>query len=255
METVKMVLKSSKDWSKIEYANELASIMASESDFILPEKYDQYEPERFTFDPENLSKLHEFWTSKAPCVLFKRKKPYLNWLNLTISRGRRFNEILSAFDARYFKTADNLERLISFATQLYKWGRIDHGYICHQKDWEIKNGFEQPVMIKGRPVMTGGVWLREALPGIYWANFFGPAYVELLGKESFASLSAYKKEELPDGGYIVITARSPFDYDQPETQKAEKEIVNHLGDDIFFDRLNPTKECRIPDQIREYANR
>ena len=188
METLKMVLKSSGDWSKVEKANELASILASEDDFILPEKYDQYEPEKYTFDPENLTKLHEFWTSKTPCVLFKRKKPYLSWLDLTISRGRRFNEILSGFDDRYFGKEDEIAKVFSFAKQLYMWGNIDHGYICCCKDWEIKNKFDRPTEIKGRPVMTGGVWLKESLPGLYWINFFGPVYVELIGENKFDSL-------------------------------------------------------------------
>ena len=255
MDSIKLVLKSSKDWSSITKADELAHILASGGDFILPEKFDQHEPERFTFDPENLTKLHEFWTSRSPGVLFKRNKPYLNWLNLTISHGRRFNEILSGFDDRYFKEEDKIAKLISYVKQLYKWGNIDHGYICHQKDWEIKNKFERPTEIKGRPVMTGGVWLGEFLPGIYWVNFFGLAYVNFFGKDKFVSLPTYYKEELSDGGFMILTAQSPFDYNKSETEKLEKDIIAHLGSDAFFDKSNPTKQCQVPELIKEYASK
>lgn len=249
-----MVLKSSGDWSNVKKTNELVSIFVSENDFILPEIYDQYEPEGYNFDPTNLTKLYEFWTSNTSSVLFKRKKPYLNWINLTIARGKRFNEILSSYDVGYFKKKDKMQKLLSFAKQLYNWGNIDHGYICHQKDWKIKNKFDRPMIIEGKPLMTGGVWLKKSLPGLYWINFFGPVYVELIGENKFDSLSACNKEKLSDGGYVVITSQSPFDYDKPKTQKVEKEIIRHLGNDIFFDKSDPTKKCRVPKLIKEHIN-
>jgi hypothetical protein len=255
MEMVDFTLKSSKDWSSVEKADKLAHIFVSENDFILPEKFDQSEPEKFVFSPENFPKLHEFWTSKSPGVLFKRKKPYLSWLTLMISHGRRFNEILSGFDDRYFKKEDKITKFVSFAKQLYKWGNIDHGYICHRKDWQAKNRFEKPIEIKGKPLMGGGNRLGESLPGIYWVNFFGPTYVNFFGKDKFTLLHAYAKEELPDGGFLVMTAQSPFDYDKSETKKLEKEIIAHLGSDAFFDKSNPTKQCQVPELIKEYASK
>ena len=254
MDYIELVLKSSRDWSSVERADELVRIFASGGDFILPEKFDQRAPERFTFDPENLTKLHKFWTSRSPGVLFKRKKPYLNWLDLTISHVRRFNEILSGFDDRYFKEQDKVAKLISFVKQLYKWGNVDHGYVCHRKDWQAKNRFDRPIEIEGKPLMGGGTLLGESLPGIYWLNFFGPTYVSFLGKDKFVSLPTYYKEELSDGGFMVLTAQSPFDYDKTETKKLEKEIIAHLGNDVFFDKSNPTKQCRVPGLIEEYAS-
>lgn len=255
MESLKMVLKSSGDWSRIEKANKLVSILASEDDFITPEIYDQYEPEKYSFDPSNLTNLHEFWTSKAPCVIFKRKNPYLNWINVTIARGKRFNEFLSSYDIRYFINEDKIQKLVSFAKQLYDWGNVDYGYICHQEDWEMKNKFLKPIIVNGKPLTTGGVWLRESLPGLYWMNIFGSIYVNFIGRNKFESLSAYEKEELSDGGYIVFASHSPLDFNKPETQKLQNEIINHLGYEIFFDKSNPTKKCRVPKEIKEYANK
>ena len=54
MDSIELVLKSSKDWSSVAKADELAHILTSGGDFILPEKFDQREPERFTFTSENL---------------------------------------------------------------------------------------------------------------------------------------------------------------------------------------------------------
>lgn len=252
MDHVKLIFKSSKNWADIAKADDLVNIFISEGDFVVPEKFDQCEPERYAFIPTNYTKLREFWSSKTPSALFKRKQPYASWLNFTILFEKRFNEILAGFDARYFEKDENIKKLLSFSKRLYSWGNVDHGYICHDTDWQAKNRFESPVIIDGKPMMGGGHRLNQSLPGVYWVNFFGPVYVEFLGKEKFISLPCYYKEKLQDGGFMVMTARSPFDYEEPETKKLEKEIIEQLGHDTFFDKRKPARICRVPLLMKEY---
>ncbi|WP_448600889.1 hypothetical protein [Thermoflexus hugenholtzii] len=47
------------------------------------------------------------------------------------------------------------------------------------------------------------------LPALYWANFFGPPYVQKLGREKILKAPAWRIEELPDGGLLYILASSP----------------------------------------------
>lgn len=52
------------------------------------------------------------------------------------------------------------------------------------------------------------------LPHVYWANFFGPAYVNKLGKEFLMQAPGWKVEELDDGGLVYalstsVAGRSP----------------------------------------------
>lgn len=46
------------------------------------------------------------------------------------------------------------------------------------------------------------------LPHIYWANFFGPAYVEKLGKDILMQAPGWKVEELNDGGLVYVLSPS-----------------------------------------------
>jgi len=244
-----MVLKSMSDWSSVEKAREFVNILVSEKDFLLPEKFDRREPERFVFDPDDLTKFIEIWTSDVIGLIAKRKKPYLAWMMVEIwyREARVFSEIMSGLDERYFKKEDNIVRLLSCAKCLYNWGAITHGYLCHRKDWEIKNCFDAITKdFRGRPIGSGGARLKDGLPGIYWANFFGPVYVEFFGKEKFLTVPAYQKEELPDGGFLLLTAPSPFDYGKPEVRELEKKIIDHLGREAFFEKAYPRKICRVP---------
>lgn len=244
-----MVLNATSDWSGDVNAREFVNILVTENDFLLPEKFDRREPERFVFDPEELSKFIEIWTSDVIGLITKRKKPYLAWMMVDIwyREAKVFNEIMSGFDERYFKKADNVTKLLSCAKRLYNWGAIAHGYVCHEEDFEIKNCFDVITEdFRGSPTATGGVRLDEGLPGIYWANFFGPVYVELFGRKKFNTAPAYYKEELPDGGFLILTSESPLDYGQKKVRKLEEKIIDHLGRKAFFEKAHPRKICRVP---------
>ena len=246
---VKMVLKSASDWSNEEKARQFAGILASEGGFLLPEKFDRREPERFIFDAGDLSKFVEIWTSGTGGPITNRKKPWHAWtmVEMCYRESRRFNEFISGFDERYFKQKDNIARLLSCAKRLYNWGAITHGYLCHAKDWESKNRYGRILTdARGRPSAGGGTNLKEELPGIYWANLFGPVYVQFFGGEKFRSVPAYHKEELPDGGFMLLTSASPFDYGQTKIRKLEEKIIDHLGREAFFEKAHPKKVCRVP---------
>lgn len=46
------------------------------------------------------------------------------------------------------------------------------------------------------------------LPALYWANFFGPAYVNRL-REKILNAPAWSIEELPDGGLLYVLSSCP----------------------------------------------
>ncbi len=49
---------------------------------------------------------------------------------------------------------------------------------------------------------------RLKLPHVYWANFFGPAYVNKLGKEFLMQAPGWKCEEMDDGGCLYVLTPS-----------------------------------------------
>lgn len=252
MSYVKINMKSTSDWKNVNKAKDFVAILVSEDNFFLPEKFDRQEPERFIFDPSNLSKFTEFWTSDIRIFMLKQNKPYLSWMMIDIcyKESRQFNEISLYLDERYLQKEDSVGNLLSWSKKIYNWGDLSHGYICCEKDWENKNRFGKIVEdFKSRPVAGGGTHLAEGLPGMYWANFFGPVYVEHFGRKKFVNVPAYHKEELSDGGFLILTSQSPFEYEQRKTHKLEGKSINHLGRKAFFEKKYPKKLCDVPDFI------
>lgn len=47
------------------------------------------------------------------------------------------------------------------------------------------------------------------LPVVYWANFFGPAYVDKIGRDKILTAPAWTIEELADGGLLYVLASCP----------------------------------------------
>lgn len=47
------------------------------------------------------------------------------------------------------------------------------------------------------------------LPVVYWANFFGPAYVDKIGRDKILTAPAWAIEELSDGGILYVLASCP----------------------------------------------
>jgi hypothetical protein len=249
MGSVHMTMRSMQDWSASEKAQAFVEILVAEDDYLLPQKIDNREPERFLFNPNDLTQLLEIWTSDTGWLHLKRRKPYLAWMIVRMwpQESRRLNEIMSGFDQRYLKKAEGVTKLLSCAKRLYQWGTVAHSYICHEEDWNFKNYFGAPTLVAGgRTSSTGGLWLESGLPGIYWANFFGPLYVAFFGREKFQSVPAYYKEELPDGGVLLLTAPSPLDYGRSQVHALEEAIIDHLGREAFFEKRSPQKPCRTP---------
>src|SRR5439155_12634840 len=80
---------------------------------------------------------------------------------------------------------------------------------------------------------------RQALQGVFWANFVGPEYVQVLGEERLDKSPAYKVEKLPDGGMLLLLSESPFDASKDEYQARKQQLRSYLGVDAFNGKLLP----------------
>ena len=118
-----------------------------------------------------------------------------------------------------------------------------YGRLCHQKEYQGKNLI--PSAVGSNAV---GINLRKHLPGIYWANFFGPRYIEFFGEDRLMSAPAHEVRWLGDAGILLLVSESPFDYGKPDVKEAEQAVVEHLGPDAFFFKSDPDdKTYRQPD--------
>lgn len=53
---------------------------------------------------------------------------------------------------------------------------------------------------------------KTELKHIYWANFFGPAYVKKFGNDFLLGAPGWKKEKLGDGGVLCVVTESYYDW-------------------------------------------
>ncbi|MFO3796005.1 MAG: hypothetical protein ACK8QZ_01805 [Anaerolineales bacterium] len=67
------------------------------------------------------------------------------------------------------------------------------------------------------------------LPVLYWANFFGPAYVDKIGRDKILTAPAWAIEELSDDGILYVLASCPgleTDHVPVEKVKAHFSVEN-----------------------------
>jgi hypothetical protein len=116
---------------------------------------------------------------------------------------------------------------------------------------------EQEALTDGRPdlailhlatmetslTMGQTVPLRQGLKSLYWINVFGPAYVELFGRDVLAAAPVDEVAEGPGSITLTVTSEPPLD-ETYETYRAKRERVqDYLGRDAFWPgatRVPPT---------------
>jgi hypothetical protein len=202
--------------------------------------------ERHTFPIEgNLDKFLLTWNQHRWCI-FKSRKPW----NLTVvatmgsptamyPRGR--SDVTVHIKEQFFESEARTKSFLELAKALYQWGQMDYGCVHNEDEYKEKN-----VLIQGPVTWYGGGRLDQMLPGIYWANFFGPRYVKWFGETKFTSLPGFSKERLSDGGWLILTRPSPTSPRDDTARQLERTIIERLGEDAFFDKEKLGKRTIAP---------
>jgi hypothetical protein len=63
---------------------------------------------------------------------------------------------------------------------------------------------------------------KRELKYLFWANFYGPAYVAKYGRKFFMEAPGWKKEQLDDGGVLYVVTRSYYKWFTKPSQDAVK---------------------------------
>lgn len=91
-----------------------------------------------------------------------------------------------------------------------------------------------------------GLDVSRALPGLYWANYFGAPYVKLIGRERLLSAPAWSVKEVGQGILLELDAESRR-WETAAYKVRERQVLEHLGNEYFFCKEAPARDTVGPD--------
>jgi hypothetical protein len=215
-----------------------------------PERYNNAEPIKYPYSPAVISDVTNKWIKENIGMVLKRTSAPKYELDFGGQHTKLLvkNELTIYLDSALFQQSQDAESCLTFLNALYMTLRPAYGYSVHRKNYLAKN--MQIIYPEGGNVSSMETWvgrdLSKCLRGIYWANWFGPVYVEFFGEERLESAPCFRKERLSNGGYLILTAATPMEYEAPQAREIEEAVRDHLGADAFFDIRAPHRLTRSP---------
>jgi len=103
------------------------------------------------------------------------------------------------------------------------------GYAGHAAEYWAK------VMSDPPRIQAVGRDFGRHLPGVFWLNFFGRRYIDLIGADRFAGLPAAFVTAMDDG-ILVRLADDPLTWTTADYAIDEGKVRDRLGRDQFFEK-------------------
>jgi hypothetical protein len=97
--------------------------------------------------------------------------------------------------------------------------------------------YQAKVMSDVPPYRAEGRDFSEYLPGLFWLNYFGGPYVELIGLERLTG--APVETRVVGGAVVVELPGGPSAWDSDEYRSAEDAALRHIGEEFFFSKDLP----------------
>jgi hypothetical protein len=113
------------------------------------------------------------------------------------------------------------------------------GSACHPAEYWAK------VMSDGPRIEAVGRDFGRFLPGLFWLNFFGRRYRQLIGDERLRSTPAERVAVIKEGMLIALGS-DPRRWNTPDYARAEKQVRDHLGPELFFSKTEPDRQTVAP---------
>lgn len=241
--TVKASFQALHPWNHATDALRLLDILHKYGDVGLsPSRYGSSDARTFDLAQLDMAKIEETWMRVGGGHI-KGPRPWNMSIMILCVKGLG-SPVVSLFaiwvNQNYFEDARRAARFLDLCKDIYSWGKMDFGYVAHEDEYSLKNE-------RGPGRGVGGANLKFALPGIYWANFFGPVYAQWFGNDKFESIETHFKERLTDGGWLLVSRPSVLEYSSPELRMHETGIIYALGREAFFEMDDPNKPTRTPD--------
>lgn len=117
---------------------------------------------------------------------------------------------------------------------------LRYGQARTRAEFDAKN-----MVREKRSTRAVGVNLKRALPGLYWMNFLGRDYLDLIGPERFSAVPAPFVEDL-DAGVCIGLDEDPGRWSADEYRQREDALLAHLGREYFFSKADPERSTKAP---------
>jgi hypothetical protein len=204
---------------------------------IIYQKAQDYSPEKVdygkkwkTINSKNFSNVINVW-EKVNNLHFRREKKFRSDIALLLGNMQSGNHIVSYWvEEPLFSEIDQTEGFLQMSIALYELLHPLYGFI-HQTEDKV----ERSTVYNEKYGKTAiPVNLNKGIPGIFWANFFGPDFVEMVGKSKLLIAPSFKTIELSDGGILILTSSSPLNPSHLQNRKKQKELYVFLGANMFY---------------------
>ena len=117
---------------------------------------------------------------------------------------------------------------------------VDFGSVRSDEEYRAKN-----LVANQNGIEAVGLDISKALPGLYWLNFLGQPYCDLIGQGRLTSVPAAIVVKRSNG-VIIGLGDDPSLWNTSKYREAEAAILQHLGPQFFFDKDRPKRPTVAP---------
>ncbi len=226
-----------------EIARRFVDLMLGFNNIFVPQKFDiekkKDQPNKIPFIENVERAITEMSSGEFPGLVAERKKPVHVSYGWYPTNFTMFDQVSIMVGESWFREASHLSKTIQFAKRLYSIVEASSGHVCH---WDLEPRYDRVEErteeggIRNRPRFPG---VHHNLSGLYWANFFGPEYVEMWSRDFLLGAPCYGVEDLDDGGMLLYLADSPLRAKEESYSVAKERLFAYLGLDAFDGRRYP----------------
>jgi len=190
------------------------------------------------FSLDKLGDLFEMWKKERPrraLMGFANESPAGLLLSIE-DHGSQYKKVDVSVEREFLANGDTIGKFLTILKELYA---LLHSMYGEASILEMVRRTQR--------AYASPLDLRRGIPDLYWANFLGPEYVEMIGLEKLVSAPFCSVETLRDGGVLLLLSPSPLDYlgDPLSFDTRRERIKLHLGPKIF-DACLDERRAEVP---------
>lgn len=247
--------------------NQITTLSTFANGLFRPDRCDVYEPIREPFELTNIDRPVSWLTRPTGQFMYKKGKPahILGWISnrvpgeVWVSEGtgkpahrvenrqtpRFINTWTMYFDGRWAKKT-GIEQIRQLALELFRISESEFGFLTTLEDLDSKN-YLITQMGAGRSMRYEGKDPEFGIPGLYWMTFFGPQLARTLSLDKL-NQHPVSVQKLPRNAAFLQFGDTPDTCQNETTLSEQREIIEILGVEMFFDIRTPERALVSPFQ-------